>query len=734
VVFGPRELRNFFVDEDLGFLMGDQDKVWSPGFRNSSRPDFFLDTLEILEVDWKAFVAHLGDKFNSENSSSEQLSASHQWLKRKMAEASSGIEWLRSFYLILLKADKEIRTFQWAPLDVNLRRAAVVLTDTDFFLAGGAVYFETGSVALPGVSIATVHPDVIAFEQKQVEKAKQIRAALGILGVKDYDQQEAIGALISKISAQRQISRNEHLAQMRCLLEWFRAGKILDFSDFSNAPMFLDVGQTAHRRPAAYYIDAPFRPTGLKNFFIFSGNCLPLWPGYAEHFDGELFAAFAEKTGVLADIPFREVAASRKHPDSGVLFRYNSQRRTDREINQDWIIDGLDDLFNIPSVSAYKMLWEGMGRAQPRVLQACYRPNAQYALQSVPSSLVHALREKRWVLKRDGSLNCPRDVTAENLAEGWQINGSNGWLTAVKFGASAADHGSEQKARADAAQQLGIAPELVEELHALSPVEQQDLLARVRESKAHVSADFPSDDRPVSEGRTHRAEAKARQASPIRSEVRERRIRISSDKGEVRTYLSEKYHLDRRLYCQMSHQPMPFDLPSGNPFFEAVPFLALETENAANYLCLSPTCAAEFKHSLQMDEETLRARVQALDANLPSEQLAIPIEVPLLQHRSLRFRRSHLTDLQAALRVLAKPTGSSAVRSAVSARAIQVQEPATVQEVATLLGVKPFRILADLMTFGAFKNMRDELSRHQIEKLASKQGFTAHFVRKSNDR
>ena len=114
-------------------------------------------------------------------------------------------------------------------------------------------------------------------------------------------------------------------------------------------------------------------------------------------------------------------------------------------------------------------------------------------------------------------------------------------------------------------------------------------------------------------------------------------------KVEVRIYLAEKYDLDGQLYCQMSHEPMPFSLPSGGPFFEAVEFLSLETENAANYLCLSPICAAEFKYALQTDEETLRARIHALDANLPEEQLTIQIEVPLLQHRSVRFRRSHLT-------------------------------------------------------------------------------------------
>ena len=71
-------------------------------------------------------------------------------------------------------------------------------TDSDSFHAGDAVFFETGSVSLPGVTIATVHPDVLAFEQKQTEKAKEMRTALNMLGVKEYDEQKAIEALVAK--------------------------------------------------------------------------------------------------------------------------------------------------------------------------------------------------------------------------------------------------------------------------------------------------------------------------------------------------------------------------------------------------------------------------------------------------------------------------------------------------------------------------------------------------------
>ena len=113
-------------------------------------------------------------------------------------------------------------------------------------------------------------------------------------------------------------------------------------------------------------------------------------------------------------------------------------------------------------------------------------------------------------------MHCPRDSTEETLAEGWLMNGSSGWLTAVNFGASATNRGIEQSLRAEAAKQLGITPELVEELHALSAIEQQEILVRIRQSKAPVSETFPSDDRPPSETRASSCGAKSEASSDNR--------------------------------------------------------------------------------------------------------------------------------------------------------------------------------------------------------------------------
>jgi hypothetical protein len=51
----------------------------------------------------------------------------------------------------------------------------------------------------------------------------------------------------------------------------------------------------------------------------------------------------------------------------------------------------------------------------------------------------------------------------------------------------------------------------------------------------------------------------------------------------------------------------------------------------------------------------------------------------------------------------------------------------TVARMATLLGVKPFQVIAELMKDDVFMSIHDELPRGQIGKMLSRRGFAAVF-------
>ena len=319
---------------------------------------------------------------------------------------------------------------------------------------------------------------------------------------------------------------------MRCLLEWFRADKIADFRVFSDAPLFLDASETCYRPPTACYLDEPLQQTGLEAVFEGDSERFSLSRGYIKHF-GARRRTFAEKAGVLAALPFRQVHTTSGHPDSSSLLKHFGRRRTENEVDRDWVIDRLPDLLAKRDLSISKVVWDGMGRAHPSVLQACYQPNAQYSLQTAPSSLVYT-KEHRLGSDKDGSFHRPRDVTEETLADGWPVNGSNGWLTAVEFGVAGDNRSVEQQLRAEAAEHLGISPALAEELQALSQPAQQELLERIRESKVVPSVQFPSDDHGgATDTRFKRAVEVALDAPKISREPREKCTgRFSKERGK----------------------------------------------------------------------------------------------------------------------------------------------------------------------------------------------------------
>lgn len=648
-VFGPRELRQFFSDEDLQYLKGEPNSVWSPGFRNSSRPDFFLDTLEITAIDWQEFANYLGGKLRHDLVSPQQVAASQRWLRKRMSAAKSSTEWLRSFYLLLLKADKNIRPHQWAQPDENLRKASVVWTNEDTFLPGDNLFFSTGSIAVPGVQVQTIHLELFDLDKKQSEKAKELRAALEMLGVQEYDEEAAIVALVQQIGSQKQISRKDHLAQMKCVLEWHRAGKIHDFKPLSSTHLFLEAEAKYYRKPEVFYLDAPFSRTGIAPFFAGVANRYALWPGYLEHFGSVLFSSFAEKVGVASDIPIRETTIPSGHPDRYGSLRTRGRRHTSYGIDEDWMIDGLEELLARREPEVNKALWNALCKSDPEVLWARYRPNKESEIQTAPSSLVHALRKAEWVLGADGSVRRPDSLTTRTIAAGWLTDDSNGWMEAVGFGSAAKAVEAEVIARREAAEKIGLAPELAEELRSLSDEQQKELLERIKASKRRGS-DFPQDEGSDSGLRAQRAAEQAAQARDVERGTRSKRVRLSSNRPEVREYLSQKYTRDGRLYCQMSQEPMPFVLPSNEPYFVAVEILPLGKEIEANHLCLSPTCAAEFRHALLTDDNDLRARILEVvpDAN---QALEVEVEVPLHEHRRIRFSKRHLTDLQEAIRV-----------------------------------------------------------------------------------
>jgi hypothetical protein len=650
VIYGPRELRAFFSDDDLKRLLDNPRAVWCPGFRASSRPDFFLDTLDINALDWSEFVESWDKVMGGENPSPGVRKRADEWLRTMMARSGNDLDWIKSLYRLLSKADKETRVNIWTATDKRLKRSPVVWTEMSLFARGEGVYFSRGSHTIPGVSIEVVHPDLLKFDSKgNQDKEKEIKASLTMFGVVDYDEQAAISAFVKKIGAQKSIPIKDHLEQMACLLTWYQEDRIEDLSELEKAALFLDRECKFFRQPSKFFLDAPIRETGLSVFYEDDDESHALWPEYAKKFDAKVFADFAEEVGVRVELPFKKGEVTWNHAEAQrLLGGWPGSRRTGTETDVDWSIDGLEQILSRQNIAANKELWNRLCKVSSHYLYSRYAPNASHTARSGFSTLVHHLRTEKWVQAKSGGLEAPGDLDSSLIADGWSLDCSNGWLQVCGFGSHAQKEADAQRERKETAARLGVDPQIVEVLREMPAEKQQEWLRRIQDWANE--GEFPEDEDVDVARRIERSEARANEAEDVFREERTRRHRISGNREKVRIYLTQRYSRDGVLYCQMSHRPMPFNLPDGQAYFEAVEIFTLPKEIEANYLCLSPICAAEFRHALQTREEDLRDQI--LELELDSDELEVVVEVPLNEHSVIRFAKRHLIDLHAALNAI----------------------------------------------------------------------------------
>lgn len=85
---------------------------------------------------------------------------------------------------------------------------------------------------------------------------------------------------------------------------------------------------------------------------------------------------------------------------------------------------------------------------------------------------------------------------------------------------------------------------------------------------------------------------------------------------------------------------MPFNLPDGSPYFEALECLdSLDKEQAENHLALCPTCAAKWRHANAAQDAELRSKIRGASSPEINVELAG-------DPARIRFTQMHLDDLR----------------------------------------------------------------------------------------
>ena len=128
--------------------------------------------------------------------------------------------------------------------------------------------------------------------------------------------------------------------------------------------------------------------------------------------------------------------------------------------------------------------------------------------------------------------------------------------------------------------------------------------------------------------------------------IKNRSVPVEAEvaKAEARVYLADQYtNSSNQLFCQACHSELPFKLPSGRYYFEAVEvFNESKKRIRASYLCLCPNHAAAYRLA-NAQRHSMR--------ELVATAAGLEIEVALgAKELTLYFTEVHLADLRACLK------------------------------------------------------------------------------------
>ena len=292
-----------------------------------------------------------------------------------------------------------------------------------------------------------------------------------------------------------------------------------------------------------------------------------------------------------------------------------------------------------------------MDSAPDYSLKSQFRWNQSYSTHNGDSTLVHDLRNAKWVPQKNGdsiSFVRPCDAVRDNLPAGFPYDTGQKWLEAIEFGKTAQQQrsenirkGFERNMRNQRAKEFGF-----------DSADEANTMAR-------IANDLKEQGRTPDELLKKRLAQKRRKelliieldgAEEKEFETRARSIRSSRSTIEPEIALRTQYKTDENnMLCQMCSKGMPFKKRnSDEDYFEAVEALGkgcFFKEHEAQYLALCPECAAEYKEYVKRDPKARETFHDALK-NSDSPQIHLASNGRTI---CIWFENKHWQDLKTVL-------------------------------------------------------------------------------------
>ena len=666
----PAPLSDLIVDADLATLLGEE---YSPPLWIANPPlthhrdDKFLSMLDISKWTTEDLVLRLNELLNSPEwttdeefisrlndlDEDDQAEQTKQWLSKKSDK------WHGRLYSLLgdelLDYEGDFKDYFYSELFLQL---PIVRISDGTYSKGEDCFFPDGEVE---------HDQTFPRVAKGVCSSKKTRKFLKAIGVREVGEAEQVEAILKQRYSQEPIKpRKQDMKRFITLIE-----KELDQADLFKDYYIFQLESGEYGKPSEVFLDSPYLDTGLKAYYDELGESLgqkwALSPKYKESgIKSERFTEFVKKVGVQTKLEAEKKRYLSDH--TRYLWWRAKGRRSEYEEIKDYDIPAFDILLDQPKRSKSQLIWDTMKELPDTYLRASYRPNASSYPEKGKSTLVHKLRENKWVpQKQSGQKNIdfvkPSEAVVGLLPKGFSYEPEAGWLAAVEFGKAERDRKEEERqkkeqatreyqGKSEAAQEVGFSSlEEAQEAKEVLELKREDPegFKKWEEGRKPKPA-FPEKSSRNPERRQKKLVEHHANASEKEYETRERSVRITRGTIDPDTWLKNEYTHDdtNQMVCQICKEEMPFGKRDGEYYFEAVEALSKDyfsKEHGPQFLALCPLCAAMYKEFVKNDESAMQ---DVKDKLTDSDGLEIPLRLGELD-TSIRFVETHRQDLKTIL-------------------------------------------------------------------------------------
>ena len=599
-------LKALLSSEDLAFVTGRNDQPeWSiSATQKNSNQDRLLASLSIQNWDADKLKDFFETKARKKNGMWDECELNQNvitWLSTKP------YDWLQSLYALLYKHCEDQDDYG------NLSDVYFLRLASQKWGTGSLAYFQTG----PFSADDPLHrvDDRILKEGTKKAQQQDARRFLERLGVREPNEGDELVLLLGTRYGEKSTppSDKEYLTDLKRMMAFLEKNPtqkdtLIRYRIFKVASL-----SSQWEKASSVYLDEPFARTELNRLYALivdqKHKRWPLDPWYLScDIPTEKIVRFAEQLGCQKEFDKLYTNANCGQNPNWEHLRMAPGSKAGNVVNRDFALaPEAVLLLKLCQPESALLVWKALARSEtirPTILKARFQWTDKGGPRESDSQFVCELKALAWVPQTDGSFVKPSAANASKMPKGFAVDTGYKWMEAVGFGIEDKKRETDSVARAVQRKQLGFGSEdELQDAQAFAKLpkdERERILANARQVKSDP-VELPV--RPVRNAdlRSERVGEQAK-ATPEKSAVikpRSVQLGVEAAKLEAKLYLADQYtNTNGQMICQACKGELPFKLPNGSYYFEAVEIIRGAPKRfREGFLALCPNHAAAYQHA-----------------------------------------------------------------------------------------------------------------------------------------